>query len=193
MTIDFVVINYHCTDEVAHLLNEIEHTVKIPYTVTVIDNSVQNRGFSVAANLGASIGSGDLIAFLNPDIHLVPGWAGETLAAFEWDTGLVIAGPRLDDGFPWPRDVAHNGIENWVCGACFFVRRSFFESVGGFDERFFFTYEETDLIRRAEQAGYRVRSQHVSDPVIKHIRHHTPFHDAELQKAGKLFREKWGQ
>lgn len=192
MTIDFVLVNYHCTDDVARILGEIERTVPMSHTITVIDNSVDNRGFAKAANLGASVGSGDIICFLNPDIHLVPGWAGETLASFSADPELVIAGPRLDDGFPWPRDLSRSGISNWVCGACFLVRRSFFDSVAGFDERFFFTYEETDLIRRAESTGLRVRSQHVANPVIKHIRHHTPFHDDQLQKGRAIYIQKWG-
>jgi GT2 family glycosyltransferase len=193
MTVDFVIINYHCTDDVSRLIAEITTTCPIPYTITVIDNSLDNRGFSVAANLGANLGSGDLIAFLNPDIHLVPCWMDETLGALRADEGLVIAGPRLDDGYGWPRvSKAVNGIKDWVCGAAFFVRRSFFERVGGFDERFFFTYEETDLCRQAEDMGLRVETLNVQRPVVKHIRHDTVAHGEYLLAAQKQYHQKWG-
>jgi hypothetical protein len=50
------------------------------------------------------------------------------------------------------------GVTDWVCGAAMFVRRSFFESVAGFDEQFVMYFEETDLIRRAQLAGGRCQS-----------------------------------
>jgi GT2 family glycosyltransferase len=54
-----------------------------------------------------------------------------------------------------------------VIGAFFFVRRKAFETLGGFDERFFVYFEELDLSYRAVQQGYR--SYYVSDA---HATHH---------------------
>lgn len=44
-----------------------------------------------------------------------------------------------------------------VIGAYFLVRRSAFDRIGGFDERFFVYYEEVDFSRRIWQTGGRVR------------------------------------
>jgi N-acetylglucosaminyl-diphospho-decaprenol L-rhamnosyltransferase len=43
-----------------------------------------------------------------------------------------------------------------VIGAYFLMRRSLFETLGGFDERFFVYYEDVDLSLRAWQAGWSV-------------------------------------
>ena len=45
---------------------------------------------------------------------------------------------------------------DWVSGALLLVRRSTFDQLGGFDERFFMFMEDVDLCWRARQAGWRV-------------------------------------
>jgi len=42
-----------------------------------------------------------------------------------------------------------------VIGAFFLVRRSVFEELQGFDERFFVYFEEVDFSRRAQQKGWQ--------------------------------------
>lgn len=45
---------------------------------------------------------------------------------------------------------------DWVSGAAMMVKRSIFESIGGFDERFFLFYEDADICKRMIDKGYGV-------------------------------------
>ena len=54
----------------------------------------------------------------------------------------------------------------WVSGACFAVRRSVLEEIGGMDESFFHYSEDIDICVRIWQAGYEVR--YVPDAVGEH-------------------------
>jgi len=52
----------------------------------------------------------------------------------------------------WPHDDTRPVDQ--VMGAFFFVRRSLFEALGGFDERFFVYYEDMDFAVRARKLGW---------------------------------------
>jgi len=80
----------------------------------------------------------------------------------------------LPSTHPWLRDYyvldrsddeAHE--VDWLVGACLLVRRSAVEQIGGFDERFFMYFEETDWCRRFRQAGWSVRFEPAA--VARHL------------------------
>jgi N-acetylglucosaminyl-diphospho-decaprenol L-rhamnosyltransferase len=52
----------------------------------------------------------------------------------------------------WPHDATR--IVDQVMGAFFMIRRSLFEQLGGFDERFFVYFEDLDLAMRASARGW---------------------------------------
>lgn len=60
----------------------------------------------------------------------------------------------LGDYRRWAHDQERN--VDWVVGACMLVRRTTYEQVGGFDERFFMYAEEADWQRRMRDAGWEV-------------------------------------
>jgi GT2 family glycosyltransferase len=56
---------------------------------------------------------------------------------------------------------------DWCAGASMLVRRAMLDEIGGFDERFFLYFEETDLCLRAARAGWSC--WYVVDSRVVHI------------------------
>ncbi|MEX2659937.1 MAG: glycosyltransferase family 2 protein [Acidimicrobiales bacterium] len=149
-----------------------------------------NRGFAAAANQGASMGSGEVVLFLNPDAVVGEADLSKLVTTLESDEELAAVGPRLvsPDGveqrpwwaFPspsstWLEALGLHRVRRWaeadgqgfVVGACMLVRRSALDEVDGFDERFWLYGEEADLCRRLWGAGWTVRL--VSEATALHI------------------------
>jgi len=70
-------------------------------------------------------------------------------------------------------------VVDWVMGACFLLRRSAYEEVGPFDDRFFLFSEEVDWMRRATDRGWSV----VFTPEARCV------HVSGAAHGGRLFRE----
>jgi GT2 family glycosyltransferase len=95
------------------------------------------------------------------------------LPSFLTEIGDKILHNSVDRGIPGARALAASSFRRerrvgWVTGAALFVRRSLFDGIGGFDERFFMYFEDKDLCSRAADAGAAV--VHCPTPVIVHLR-----------------------
>ncbi|HYM15193.1 MAG TPA: glycosyltransferase family 2 protein [Dehalococcoidia bacterium] len=143
-----------------------------------------NIGFAAGANIGIArcLERGDdYLLFLNDDATLTPGFLQRLVDAADARTMVVpkilyYADHRLISthagGFDWRLGVFRDTYAGRPDGPATSVRRdgiataSFccalvplqaFRDAGTLDERFFMYYEETDFIRRAQQAGFRLR------------------------------------
>ncbi len=90
------------------------------------------------------------------------------------------AGGYIDKyAYPYCRGRIFNTIEKdtgqyndtqditWASGACFFIKKSVFNELGGFDNSFFAHMEEIDLCWRAKNTGYNVK--YVGSSSVFHI------------------------
>jgi len=153
----------------------------------------ENLGFAAGVNAGVSLVQGEKFAVLNPDIRFdssdVVGRLEEHLA----DPSVGLAAPALElpggelqdsaRDVPSPVDLWRRRFRGskpdlvrsdqprpvpWVVGACVAIRRDAFDSVGGFDERYFLYFEDVDISVRLRSAGYGV----VYDPEVRVLHAH---------------------
>jgi GT2 family glycosyltransferase len=75
--------------------------------------------------------------------------------------------PILRERNPFTSNHARARRVHWAKGAALAIRRSAFEEVGGFDERFFLYFEDIDLCHRMLQAGWEIRFE--PDACIVHV------------------------
>ncbi|TDP93978.1 mycofactocin biosynthesis glycosyltransferase MftF [Labedaea rhizosphaerae] len=166
-----------------------DHPVGVPGAVIVDDGSIipvsgaavrhpQPRGPAAARNAGWRIATTELVAFVDADVRLTPGWLDPILAHFA-DPDVAAVAPRvrsragtgllaryeavassLDLGGE-PAQVRPGGVVSYVPSATLVVRRSVLDRLGGFDESMRFG-EDVDLIWRMVDAGLSVRYEPTS-------------------------------
>jgi hypothetical protein len=139
----------------------------------------KNLGFAGGNNRGMEIARGKYLALLNNDAVPEPQWLQELVRALENDpTAGFCASKILLYGWEGVIDTAGDEMTIWgvglkrgqgqrdgpaysqpryvfsACAAAALYRRSMIDEIGGFDEDFFFSCEDTDLAFRAQLAGY---------------------------------------
>ena len=88
---------------------------------------------------------------------------------------------------PWTAAYRQERLEpserpvGWLSGSCLLVRRSAFDQIGGFDERYFMYMEDVDLGDRLGRAGWL--SVYVPSAEVLHHKGHSTGHDPESHLA----------
>lgn len=175
-TADVVVVSFNCLEMLRGILAQLAGVEGADATVTLVDNGShdgcremgqawaaegerrrailndRNLGFAAAANIGARTGQGEVIVSVNPDVLLPDGWLAGVLSPFT-SPQVGLSGPRLvqagGNDYP-PID------QMWGNGACLAIRRTVWEELGGWDERFFCGWDDMDLVRRVYIAGWQI-------------------------------------
>lgn len=158
--------------------NDVEPlTVRDPRCV--IHHIGENIGFGRAHNYLAKRATGDILCILNPDTYafsknfltlaneitpkggiVAPALLERDGSRQPWTMGgrvtplSIIATNITKRPKPWLRDVSCH--TEWVSGAVFFIPRTLFLEVNGFDEGYFLYYEDVDLCRRIRDRGHTI-------------------------------------
>lgn len=160
--VEVIVVNNASTDGTRAIAE------KYP-NVTIVDE--KRKGIVFARQAGFAASHGELIANVDADTMLTPGWIDTTLSEFQKNKNLVtLSGPfiyydlskkarllvKLFYSLTYliyivSRFIVHTG--SVVQGGNFTVRRSALEKIGGFDTNIVFYGEDTDVARRMSKVG----------------------------------------
>ena len=98
-------------------------------------------------------------------------WPPYTLRS-EWFAALYLGWlSRISEWFHADAYARWNGdterTVGWLAGCCILIRSELLKRLNGFDEQFFYYYEDTDLCRRVWEAGYSIL--YTPDFAITHL------------------------
>ncbi len=153
----------------------------------------RNTGFAAGNNVALSrVVQEDWLALVNPDAYLAENWLEEMLNAVDSYPNVACFGSRLlqahelstldgvgdvyhVSGLAWrglhglPSDRAPDrDVEIFSpCAAAALYRTEAVRRIGGFDERYFCYFEDTDLGFRMRLAGFR--AMYVAGAVVRHV------------------------
>ncbi|TFD53383.1 glycosyltransferase [Cryobacterium sp. Hh11] len=156
-----------------------ESLLRAAHPMVRIVVSPTNVGFAGGCNLGVARSTGEFLAFLNNDAKPDRAWIRAAMTQFaqspaigavaskvvDWDgnnvdfvgAALTWFGmgykPLTAEPLPAREVPAHDVL--FGTGSAMFVRRSVFEELEGFDERFFMFFEDVDLGWRLNLRGWR--------------------------------------
>lgn len=161
-TTEIIVVNNASTDRTASVASRFPE-------VRVIDEP--RRGLTFARQAGYAASSGNLIANIDADSRLTPGWIDTVITSFDTEPGLVaISGPLIYYdlssverqlvrvfyliafmGYAVNRHVL--GVGSMVQGGNFALTRSSLDAIGGFNLNIDFYGEDTDVACRLHKVG----------------------------------------
>ncbi|MDO5156767.1 MAG: Coenzyme F420 hydrogenase/dehydrogenase, beta subunit C-terminal domain [Eubacteriales bacterium] len=168
------------------LTKDIEHIVEN----IVVAKTPENMRFLGNCNNAAKYAKGDYIFFLNNDTQVQENWLSSLLELMDRDEKIGMVGSKLlypdgalqeaggilwKDGSAWnygnqksPLDSEFNYVKeaDYISGAAIMIRKSLWEEIGGFDDRYAPAYyEDTDLAFEVRKHGYKVMYQPLSQVV----------------------------
>jgi GT2 family glycosyltransferase len=138
--------------------------------VTFIKNAV-NHGYAMACNQGAAIAKGEWLLFLNPDVEVTPDQVMMMIEQAE-EKNFVACSPKpvskdyqktvptvwslLEEFTPLNKLMTNTGKVYTLTGGCLLIKSEILRKLGGWDERFFLWFEDSDLTKRLIDNNYKI-------------------------------------
>lgn len=166
---EIIIVDNDSKDNTIKLLSK-EKNVKI------IKNKT-NLGFSKANNIGLKHASNEFVLFMNSDIELIDDSLDNLLRYFKENENICLIGPKFLNpdmtmqASVFPKQTIFNAFREFylkqkntyskyipktdqptkvwaISGACILIRKSLLQSIGGWNEKYFFYFEDMDLCRQ---------------------------------------------
>jgi len=175
--LQIIIVDNGSTDDTQQKLDSLK-------TITYIRND-SNLGFSKGNNVGAKKATADTLFFLNSDMELIDSSIVNMVEYFKINPNVGLLGPRFlnpdltPQGSAMPPQTALNAFkEYWlgilssytkytpqttmptpvwaVSGGAVMISKADYLKVGGWDEKYFFYYEDLELCRQIRKLGKQV-------------------------------------
>lgn len=151
-----------------------DNTIEVASGFDIQTLSCNKGSPSAARNMGAQSAEYEILAFIDGDCLITPGWLDRILDAFSSADVGAYGGPALspEDGNWIERSWSPTAIKDFVRshsalpGANFTIRQDIFVDLSGFDESLI-TAEDDDFSRRVVAAGYKCISD--SNHAVIHL------------------------
>ena len=182
-TFEVVVVNGPSTDGTAEMLEQFVDRARV---VTCVE---ANLGLS--RNTGVQHAAGDIVVFIDDDAIPPADWIEFLVVPFADENVGAVGGPVFDVpraridweictcsrlGVPNTRSPApigcYRGVGSdpfaYLAGCNMSFRRSVLRELGGFDSNLSYGYDDVDICRRLNDAGYRI--EYVESAIVRHDR-----------------------
>jgi GT2 family glycosyltransferase len=212
---EIIVVDNNSSDESCEMIKQLFPNVHL------LENK-DNVGFSKANNQGVSVAKGDYVCILNPDTVVAEDTFSQLIDFSESTKNIGIVSCKLIDGagrflpeskrnIPtrlvaikkliglsksyYSSNVKEDevGESSVFVGAFMLLKRSLYEDIGGFDERYFMYGEDIDLSFSVLNAGYN--NYYYGKTTVIHYKGESTLKDAVYAKrfygAMRLFYKKY--
>ena len=199
---EVILVDNNSTDKTVEFV-----TKKYPLIILIKLDS--NKGFAEPNNMGAKIAKGKYLLFLNNDTVVTPNFISEMIKVVENNKKIAIcqslllqsdgsidsSGDFIDGlGVVFSSKEIPNKIQkiSSAKGASLLIRKQTFTDLGGFDKKFFATFEDVDLGWRTWILGYDVVIApksivyHLGGQTISKIKPEIAFHGFKNQISMKI-------
>ena len=162
----------------------------------------ENKGYAYAVNYGIRVAKGEYIAIINNDVLVFDNWLEDMQEALT-QVDLAMASPMY--GEPYSRAVEAKQKRDKLTGlplgetfgqapddfSCVLTKKTLFNEIGTFDERFFMYMEDIDFKKRMIEAGKKYAVTRKVN--ITHYIGTTDIPDKAgiMEESKRKFNEKW--
>lgn len=167
---EIIIVDNGSTDDTQKIFSKINN-------ITYIRNN-SNLGFSKANNIGAKMAKGEYLLFLNSDMELIDSSLVDMVRYLENNQNTGIIGPQflnpdksIQGSITPPQTLFNAFKEYWlgiggsyskyyekdissvnsISGGAILISKNIFDKIGGWDERYFFYYEDLELCRQIKK------------------------------------------
>lgn len=177
---EIIIIDNGSSDQTIPLIESFKNSLKnSKFRLKIIANQ-SNLGFSKANNQGSKIARGEYLFFLNSDMELIDSSLIDMVSFIKENQNIGIIGPHFlnpdltSQASVFPPQTGFNAFKefwlnqqksyskylpdlekpssvNSISGGALLISRHFFNTIGGWNEKYFFYFEDMDLCRQVKK------------------------------------------